>query len=615
VGFCVSDSCPSGRHSGFVLPATVRLALPLAGAAFALCALAAAAGEPSSPVRVEGFEDATLRDGLIAVLPARAPPQSLFEAERLAEEAADISAAFLRAEGFFQGEAAAIADDDPPRAVLKINPGPRFSFAEPTVTFAADRPPPAALAALLRAIARHVSDGAPARSDAVRAAELDALAALRAAGFADAATLPRVATVDHATTKMTLTFKFDIATAAPVRLGALQIAPADLLNPNARSAAQTWRSGDAYTPAALADLRRTLQSSGAFARVDVRLADSNDPDGLRPVIATLTPAPPRTLDLSGSWSSAEGIGAAARWSYRNGLKRGETASLGVTLAENEQLLSVGLSEPRGAEATRRLSVAFSRQNTAPFERTGVELGAAIDTRATAKNGLSLGAVLSYNQFDAIGADTASTVLNGYGEWRRNSADDRFDPSRGSQTTLRLEPSVSVGDAPTGFVRAIADARLYHSPAAAADATAKPRVTLAGRLKLGWAEPVFGDENDLPLDRRFYAGGGGSVRGYGFNSIFPAANAARAIPPGGRGLIETSLEARARFGGGWGLAAFVDAGGVADNITKSPQMRFGAGLGVRYDLGFAPLRIDVAAPLSRRRQDAAASVYVSLGQAF
>jgi translocation and assembly module TamA len=161
---------------------------------------------------------------------------------------------------------------------------------------------------------------------------------------------------------------------------------------------------------------------------------------------------------------------------------------------------------------------------------------------------------------------------------------------------------------------LAEARAYASPGAADDARSA-RATFAGRLKLGWVEPVYGEARDLPLDRLFYAGGGGSVRGYGFRTIFPAADAARAIPPGGRGLIETSVEARLRVAQNWGLAAFVDGATVFDDATTAPGMRFGAGLGVRYDLGFAPLRLDVAFPIDRRPQDASAAVYLSLGQAF
>jgi translocation and assembly module TamA len=42
---------------------------------------------------------------------------------------------------------------------------------------------------------------------------------------------------------------------------------------------------------------------------------------------------------------------------------------------------------------------------------------------------------------------------------------------------------------------------------------------------------------------------------------------------------------------------------------------GAGLGVRYDLGFGPIRLDVGTPLNPRKGDAPIQVYISLGQSF
>jgi translocation and assembly module TamA len=106
-----------------------------------------------------------------------------------------------------------------------------------------------------------------------------------------------------------------------------------------------------------------------------------------------------------------------------------------------------------------------------------------------------------------------------------------------------------------------------------------------------------------------------VRGYAFQSIYPQSDVARAESPGGQGLVETSLETRARLGGGWGAAAFVDGGAAFDDAAGAGDLRWGAGLGVRYDLGFGPLRLDIAAPLNKRDRDAAYAFYVSFGQAF
>jgi translocation and assembly module TamA len=119
---------------------------------------------------------------------------------------------------------------------------------------------------------------------------------------------------------------------------------------------------------------------------------------------------------------------------------------------------------------------------------------------------------------------------------------------------------------------------------------------------------------VPGDRRFYSGGGGSVRGFAYQAVGPRLS--DNTPEGGLSLVEASFEVRRRLNAQWGVAAFVDAGSVG--TTSAPDFRngsVGAGVGVRYNLGFGPLRLDVATPLTPHKGDAPVQVYISLGQSF
>jgi translocation and assembly module TamA len=62
--------------------------------------------------------------------------------------------------------------------------------------------------------------------------------------------------------------------------------------------------------------------------------------------------------------------------------------------------------------------------------------------------------------------------------------------------------------------------------------------------------------------------------------------------------------------------FVDAGGIgADTFPGGDDFGVGAGFGVRYDLGFGPVRADIAFPLEKRKGDSGFQIYISIGQAF
>ena len=61
---------------------------------------------------------------------------------------------------------------------------------------------------------------------------------------------------------------------------------------------------------------------------------------------------------------------------------------------------------------------------------------------------------------------------------------------------------------------------------------------------------------------------------------------------------------------------MDAGSVgSDQIPSFRALSVGAGIGVRYDLGFGPIRADIAIPLEKRKGDAAFQIYLSIGQSF
>ncbi len=141
-----------------------------------------------------------------------------------------------------------------------------------------------------------------------------------------------------------------------------------------------------------------------------------------------------------------------------------------------------------------------------------------------------------------------------------------------------------------------------------------RSVLATRASLG-TEPT-NQIASIPPHKLFYAGGGGSVRGFVFQTAGPLDNFNN--PLGGASVMEANVEFRQRFGESWGAVAFVDAGSaypwfLPDFSIFAP--RVGAGVGVRYYTSFGPVRLDVGVPINKRDSDPPFGVYVSLGQSF
>ncbi len=189
----------------------------------------------------------------------------------------------------------------------------------------------------------------------------------------------------------------------------------------------------------------------------------------------------------------------------------------------------------------------------------------------------------------------------------DGSDSLLDPTRGFRLSGRVSPEISAHGGHFTYARTQFDASAYHPVG--------DHVVAAGRVRLGTI--IGAGVYDLAPSRRFYAGGGGSVRGYGYQRLGP--KDVDGDPIGGRGLAEFALEARIRltqFGGNFGVVPFFDGGSLTtETLPDFKDWHFAAGLGVRYYSSFGPIRIDVGVPLNREKGDGPVAVTVSLGQAF
>ena len=191
----------------------------------------------------------------------------------------------------------------------------------------------------------------------------------------------------------------------------------------------------------------------------------------------------------------------------------------------------------------------------------------------------------------------------------DGTDNLLNPVKGFRLGATLTPWFPVGgnESSRRFLATSLTGSVYY------DVRGDGRYVAAGRLGLG--SIVGAGLADIPPDRRFYAGGGGSVRGYGFQMAGPR-NAAN-DPTGGRSLFEAGIEMRIKVTDTIGVVPFLDAGTVSARSIPGfrEPLRVGAGLGLRYYTDFGPLRVDVGVPFSPERGDSRWQLYLSLGQAF
>ncbi len=592
--------------------------LSAVAASMVLCAPGAvAAAEPKAVV--QGDIEPALKAAIQRVIgDTERPIENRFEARRRARTAAEDAIAVLRSEGYY---AYAVEPDvsaaEPPQPLVTIAPGPLFTLKAPVIAWQGTPPDAATDAAAAGAIS--LKTGAPGRAVDVIAAEGRVLAAIQHRGYADAEAQPREVAVDHADRSVQPTYH--IASGPLVRLDGLDIPEAGRpgtgrTRPAFIRSLAPWASGDAYDPDDVAELERRLLDTSAYDAVTVAVAppSATTPEGLRPVIVRLSERKPRTIEGSASYSTSDGAGVSARWTHFNRLQRADTIALYGQVSDRDTRAGWEVSLPhwRRPQQTLKTGLAAYRVQTDAYDETGFGINADVTRRYGRTSYVTVGGSIDVTRSQEIRSGTLTTLgrdlltLGTLGDLLLDRSNDPLNPSSGWRLSARLEPTMILGDTNLPYLRAVAQGTYYQ----ALDKTAA--TVVAGRLRLG--RIVNGTVDEIPASQRFYAGGGGSVRGFPYQAVGP--RLADNTPRGGTFLLESSVEVRRDLTPTWGVALFADAGAVGSSgPVDLRDLAVGVGFGVRYNLGFAPIRVDFATPVARRRGEPVFQVYVSIGQSF
>ena len=584
----------------------------MAGMAFATAALA----DPRAEIR--GEMDAELRAQLVrAVGEVEGPPSNRFEARRRARAALEAAEALLRSEGYYQPVLEdGVEGEETPVAVVNVILGRRFVLTPPQVNWVQPEPTLDTAAEISSEI--NLEPGRPGRAVEVIAAEGRIVAGLTRRGYADARADPRRVVVDHST--FTVQPTYNIVAGPLVRLDGVRLETRGPTNPDWVAGLAPWSDNEVYDPEQVAELERRLLETGVYDGVGVALAppDQTDAQGRRPVVVTLTDRPRRILEAGATFSTAEGSGVDVLWTWYNRFGRADTLVWEARAADVDSRLGASLSLPhwRRPGQTLRLSGALVNEDTDAYRRTAATFSADLQQRWGKSSWISYGVGLDAGKYDENRFDPVTqlpinfnrnlVLLTGRGSAYLDNSNDPLDPTDGWRLTLSAQPTAVAGEDTVVFLRAESQATAYRSFGDEA------RTVLAGRVRLGTI--LGGEELTVPSDRLFYSGGGGSVRGYEYQGVGP--RLPDNTPRGGLSLFETSIEVRRDVWRNFQAVAFLDAGAIGFQETPNfNNLRYGAGLGVRYRLPFGPIRADVAFPLDRREGDADFQIYVSIGQAF
>ncbi len=503
--------------------------------------------------------------------------------------------------------------------------GPLFKLRAVDVDYPRDQAPQG-----LPRRALALKPGDPAVSADLRAAQLKLIDWFRSNGHPLAKIADVKATVDHAAAAMDLRLRVDAGPKAGI--GAVTISGDGAVDPRVVASHVYLREGEPYSPERLALTKTSIAKIPAIGGIRVREADRLDANGNLPVFIDVTERPRHAVGLSAKYSTVDGPGIAGYYEDRNIFGGGERLRLEASASLLQRVDGTsfnGISNLRASDFGARFTGTFIKpglfgtpndlliEATAFRERVGNnELGGYTDDTVRGTMGVvhrfsetaSLQGGLQVEQSksqDVLGRVDA-TLVGFTATGRYDTTDNPLDPTRG----VRLAATVNAYPKLMGSTINLFEGRVSGSAYYALDEQAD--YVLAGRLAAGslGGAPLA----DIPDSHRFFAGGGGSVRGYGFNTISPMMFGQIT---GGSSLIEGSAEVRVRITPTIGLVPFLDFGSVSRSSLPgfSDYVGYGAGLGLRYLTPVGPIRLDVATPLNPRPGDSRYAIYVSIGQAF
>lgn len=531
--------------------------------------------------------------------------------DRRAKEDAALLVSLLRGIGYYDVRVATSVErkNGTPQVVLTVTPGTLYTFSAVRLNGVA------AAGGKADALARSfgVADGAAVNADKIASGEDALRLEVGRQGFPFATIGQSEIVVDHATQTATLDLKVEPGTER--RFGHVVTEPNKLFDAHHIEQIARFKPGQRYDAQQLEDLHRALIQTGLVSVADVKPVEGKQPDVVD-VAVKVEPAPPHTISGQLGYGTGEGARAEVQWTHRNMFPPEGALTLQGVLGTQEQSGGVIFRRNNFEGRDRVLTAQLIGSNVkrTAYQATAVTLSGTLERQTN----IFFQKAWTWSFGTELTATDERDVIVTTGQPRRQTyfiaalpltlnydgSDDLLNPTRGFRLGARVSPEASLRGSVFGYVRMQYDASAYKS--------VSDRIVLAARVRFG---TILGAPRDaIAPSRRFYAGGGGSVRGYGYQEIGP--RDPNNDPIGGRSLTEFSVEGRIKAFGNFGVVPFFDAGNIYTSVMPSfKNLQYGAGVGLRYYSNFGPIRIDVGTPINPQPGDPRVAVYVSLGQAF
>jgi len=379
----------------------------------------------------------------------------------------------------------------------------------------------------------------------------------------------------------------------------------------------TYRAGEPFSAAAIDESRKNILKLDLFSAVRFLEDSAPNAPNIIPMRINVSEKPFREWQAGIGFGTEDEVRGQVRWRHNNWFGDGRKLDIQVRASSLSRNIDVSFLQPHAFGRHNRflLSVRPQQLDEPGYLLNSTRLQPRFERDFTRQLTGFIAYRLEYDRLNNVASATASAltefrrkgVLSGVSaglSW--NTTDDPLNATHGGLVSLSAEQVGGVLGSDFEFVKIQGEMRRYH--------LILPRLVLAGRLKVGFADPS-GHSKEIPLFERFYAGGISSVRGYGRHRLGPIS--ASDDPIGGRSLLEGSLELRRQLTEKIGGTLFLDFGQVSLHSFDVPldDIQFSTGFGVLYTTPVGPVLLALGFPFNPPHSDQAWQVHFNIGQFF
>lgn len=373
-------------------------------------------------------------------------------------------------------------------------------------------------------------------------------------------------------------------------------------------------AGDEFSTREVRASVRALYRTGLFSEVRSRVEGEGEQ---RTLVVELEEQESREVYFEPGFGSYELFRGTVGARDRNLFRSGIDGSAEVMVAVRAVRTSLRLSDPwfLNEQLIGDVQVDFERREEPSFLRENRGAGAFLTKEWSGVMATTLGYHFGRSQAKDIqvvddDVEDAQSIVNIAGIILSQRYDDRdalFAPTRGGFANASVELAAEGLGSELEFIRGKLSSSWFRR--------LTPQTVLGLNLRAGLIAPAY-DEESIPIQERFFAGGGNSVRSFKESELGP--KDVNGEPLGGEVFSTASAELRYELMGALQTAAFVDAGFVereASDIFDVDNVRLGVGVGLRYLLPIGPLRLDGAVNPDPRQGEDDWVIHFSIGMPF